>query len=52
MTICPIALLVHCVGCPIVKICPAKSIIGDFDKYKEEVPQTEEISEEEMDEKP
>ncbi len=33
MTICPIALAVHCVGCPLVKLCPAKTILGDFDKY-------------------
>lgn len=36
MTICPIALAVHCKGCPLVKICPAKSLLGDFDTYKEE----------------
>jgi hypothetical protein len=36
MTICPIALAVHCVGCPLVKICPAKTILGDYDKYKPE----------------
>lgn len=29
MTICPIALAVGCKSCPIVNICPAKSIIGD-----------------------
>lgn len=34
MTICPIALVVHCVGCPLVKICPLKSIVGDFGKYE------------------
>lgn len=33
MTVCPIALLVHCVGCPIVKACPAKEILGDYRKY-------------------
>jgi hypothetical protein len=32
MVICPIALVVHCKGCPIVKVCPAKTIIGDFGK--------------------
>jgi len=33
MTLCPIALIVHCVNCPIVKICPAKTIIGDYGRY-------------------
>ncbi len=33
MTICPIAIAVHCTGCPLVKFCPAKTILGD---YKEE----------------
>jgi len=32
MVICPVALIVHCSGCPIVKICPAKTIIGDYGK--------------------
>jgi hypothetical protein len=29
MTICPVALAVGCRKCPIFKICPAKSLIGD-----------------------
>lgn len=33
MTICPIALVVHCVGCPLVKICPGKNSLGDYGKY-------------------
>jgi hypothetical protein len=33
MTLCPIALAVHCTGCPIVKACPAKRSIGDFATY-------------------
>jgi hypothetical protein len=33
MTLCPIALAVHCTGCPIVKACPAKRSIGDFGTY-------------------
>lgn len=33
MTVCPIALAVHCTGCPLVKICPAKTILGDYDTY-------------------
>ncbi|MBS2005727.1 MAG: hypothetical protein JST01_01720 [Cyanobacteria bacterium SZAS TMP-1] len=34
MVICPIAMVVHCSGCPIVKICPAKTILGDYGKEK------------------
>ena len=30
MTLCPIALAVHCTGCPIVKACPAKRVLGDY----------------------
>ena len=33
MTVCPIALAVHCSGCPIVKVCPAKTVLGDHGKY-------------------
>ena len=33
MTLCPIALAVHCTGCPVVKACPAKRAIGDFATY-------------------
>ena len=33
MTLCPVALAVHCTGCPIVKVCPAKTILGDYGKY-------------------
>ncbi len=33
MTLCPIALAVHCTGCPIVKVCPAKRTLGDFATY-------------------
>jgi hypothetical protein len=32
MTLCPIALAVGCVKCPVFKICPAKGIIGDYKK--------------------
>ena len=38
MVICPIALIVHCSGCPIVKVCPAKTIIGDYGKEKLDEP--------------
>lgn len=30
MTLCPVALAVGCKKCPIVKACPAKSVIGDW----------------------
>ena len=32
MVICPIALAVHCTGCPFVKFCPAKTVLGDYGK--------------------
>ena len=32
MTLCPVALAVGCEKCPIVKVCPAKTVIGDFEK--------------------
>ncbi len=32
MTLCPIALAVGCKKCPLVKICPAKEIIGNYKK--------------------
>jgi hypothetical protein len=30
MTLCPIAIAVSCRRCPIVKVCPAKRVIGDY----------------------
>lgn len=41
MTICPIALIVHCAGCPLVKVCPGKSLLGDFDTYVKKVEDSE-----------
>ncbi len=32
MTICPIAIAVGCKKCPVFKICPVKSLIGDVPK--------------------
>lgn len=32
MTLCPVALAVGCVKCPVFKVCPAKGIIGDYKK--------------------
>jgi hypothetical protein len=33
MTLCPIALVVHCTGCPLVKVCPAKRVLGDYETH-------------------
>lgn len=30
MTLCPIALAVGCQKCPVFKVCPVKTIIGDY----------------------
>ena len=30
MTVCPIAIVSGCVKCPIFKVCPVKSLIGDY----------------------
>jgi hypothetical protein len=38
MTLCPIALAVHCTGCPIVKACPAKRTLGDYATYPPPAP--------------
>ncbi len=35
MTLCPIAILTGCKKCFLFKICPLKSIIGDFKKEKD-----------------
>ena len=32
MTLCPIAIVAGCKKCPIFKVCPLKSIIGDYKK--------------------
>ncbi|MCB1575137.1 MAG: hypothetical protein KDI80_14270 [Xanthomonadales bacterium] len=32
MTLCPIALAASCKKCPIVSMCPLKTVIGDFPK--------------------
>lgn len=34
MTLCPIAIAVSCRKCPIVSVCPVKTVIGDFVKTK------------------
>jgi hypothetical protein len=30
MTLCPVALAIGCKKCPIVRVCPVKTIIGDY----------------------
>jgi hypothetical protein len=35
MTLCPIAIAVGCKKCPAFKICPLKSVIGDYNKQDE-----------------
>jgi hypothetical protein len=32
MKICPVAIAVGCRKCPIVAVCPAKGIIGDYNE--------------------
>jgi hypothetical protein len=32
MVICPIARAVHCTGCPFLRFCPVKKILGDYGK--------------------
>ena len=36
MVICPVAIAVGCEKCPVFKVCPAKSIIGDQKKAGDE----------------
>ena len=38
MTLCPIALVAGCQKCPIVALCPLKSVIGDYQKPEEAPP--------------
>lgn len=35
MTLCPYALVAGCEKCPILKICPLKSVIGNQPKQKD-----------------
>jgi len=34
MTLCPIAIAVTCHKCPIVSVCPVKTVIGDYVERK------------------
>lgn len=47
MTLCPVALAVGCKKCPVFRICPAKSTLGDY-RPDEEKP----VGEPETDEPP
>lgn len=38
MTLCPVALAVGCVKCPVFKVCPVKGIIGDYKEPAAETP--------------
>jgi hypothetical protein len=38
MTLCPIAIAVGCKKCPAFKVCPLKSVVGDYKNQDE--PQT------------
>ena len=42
MTICPVALAVGCEKCPMFKVCPLKTIIGDQKKEEEKEESSEE----------
>jgi hypothetical protein len=34
MTLCPVALAIGCKKCPIVRMCPVKTVIGDYKPEK------------------
>ena len=38
MTLCPVALAVGCKKCPVFKVCPAKTVIGDY-RPKDDAPE-------------
>lgn len=35
MTLCPIAIVASCAKCPMVSVCPLKTVIGDAPKTSE-----------------
>jgi hypothetical protein len=41
MTLCPVALAVGCIKCPVFNVCPAKGIIGD---YKRDTPPPQDLN--------
>ena len=34
MTLCPIAIAITCRKCPILSVCPVKTVIGDYAETK------------------
>ena len=32
MTLCPVALAASCKKCPVVNVCPLKTVLGDYPK--------------------
>ena len=36
MTVCPIAIIASCKKCPMFKMCPLKSVLGDHHPKKDE----------------
>ena len=38
MTLCPVAIAVGCKKCPVFKVCPAKSTLGDYNPADESTP--------------
>jgi hypothetical protein len=45
MTLCPIAIVASCKKCPLVSVCPLKTVIGDYTKQEKD--QTKQADEEE-----
>ena len=41
MTLCPVAIAVGCRKCPIVSVCPVKTVIGDYVETKAAKPAAE-----------
>jgi hypothetical protein len=44
MTICPIAIAVGCQKCPVFKICPVKTVLGDSVKTQPAPPVTKPVA--------
>ena len=38
MTLCPIAIAVGCKKCPAFRVCPLKSVIGDYKRAEQAKP--------------
>jgi hypothetical protein len=46
MTLCPVAIAVGCKKCPVFKVCPAKSTLGDY-KSSDKAPASEALADDE-----